>query len=186
MSALSVQSVILSDVSGYATRDPAVITGVVVHRIEVSQEDPAFHDNPSEVVRFFRTHPTGVRATGGKMPYPLLIEADGTLTQLLPLGRVTPHARSHNPTTIGVACLGDFRRESPPALQRATLVAVCTELLHALDVGSERLFGHDELVGGSADPNKECPGRHLSMIVLRADVEQALHGESLSQLPFLW
>jgi hypothetical protein len=186
MCPLSVQPAILTDLSGYAIREKQNIVGVVVHRIEVSQEDSTFDDNPLEVLRFFQVHPVGIAATGGKMPYPLLIERSGALTQLVPLSRVTPHAKSHNPTTIGVACLGDFRRASPTPAQRQMLVAVSAELLHALGQRTQSLFGHDELAGASADPNKECPGRHLSMNELRADVERALDGEALGALHFLW
>src|SRR5687768_13590535 len=96
-------------------RARAEVTGVVVHRIEVSQEDATYGDTPVEVARFFRDHPIGVKATGGDMPYPILIAPDGSVTQTMPLGRVSPHAVKHNPSTVGVACIGDFRGR-PPSL----------------------------------------------------------------------
>jgi hypothetical protein len=155
-------------------RRQAEVTGVVVHRIEVSQEDPSFRDTPADVARFFREHPVGKQATGGAMPYPLLIDAQGQITQTVPLLRVTPHARKYNPTTVGVALLGDFRGKAPSELQRRACVLVCADLLHALGRTSADMFGHDELSGGSSDPDKECPGRHLPMSTLRQDVAAEL------------
>lgn len=153
-----------------ATRTRDAIQGVVVHRIEVSQEDSTYRDDPFDVLRFFREHPIGVGATGGDMPYPVLITPDGRVTQTLPLLRISPHAVRHNPTTIGVAALGDFRREPPSALQREALVWVCAALLAQCQHEAPILFGHDELSEATRDPNKECPGRHLDMNALRAEV----------------
>jgi hypothetical protein len=186
MTQLSVRHALIQDLSAYSTRQRSDLLGVVVHRIEVSQEDPDYRDSPPEVLRFFERHPTGVAATGGKMPYSVLIEADGAVTQIVPLLRVTPHARAHNPTTIGVACLGDFRRQVPAYAQRQSLVVVLGELLHALGRDEQSLKGHDELQGGTSDPNKECPGRHLSLIELRRDVALQLQQESFDQLSFRW
>jgi hypothetical protein len=150
------------------------VDGLVVHRIEVSQEDATFGDEPREIARFFREHPIGRQATGGGMPYPLLISAAGTITQLVPLGRVTPHAKAHNQSTIGVAAIGDFRRSPPSSAQLGSLVGVCCSLLRQFGLPVDRLAGHDELAQASADPNKECPGRFLPMPGLRAQVAAAL------------
>lgn len=166
-------------------REPRDVTGIVVHRIEVSQEDPTYADTPADVVRFFATHPIGQKATGGGMPYPILIDTAGQVTQVVPLGRITPHARSHNPQTVGVACLGDFRGIAPPAAQRAALVLVCATLLRQLGCTSDAVHGHDELAGGSADPDKECPGRHLPLALLRQDIAQAIAAEPVTWR-FVW
>lgn len=161
------------------------ITGVVVHRIQVSQEDPSYGDDAREVLRFFREHPIGVKATGGEMPYPILIDAAGGVTQTLPLCCVSPHAVSHNPSTVGVALIGDFRREPPAPAQRLVLPWVCASLLLQLGATPEHLHGHDELTGASRDPDKECPGRHLNMDVLRGEVKGLLR--KVTELPsFAW
>ena len=177
---------LVRDLAAYPVRTRADCTGVVVHRIEVSQEDAAFSDTPTDVVRFFLEQPIGRKATGGKMPYPILVEADGTLTGILPLSCVTPHARAYNPTTIGVGCIGDFRRAPLTAAARAALVPLLAELLHAIGRTSDDLFGHDELAGGSADPEKECPGRFLGMAALRQEVRAAMRDSVLGRLTFLW
>ncbi len=167
------------------SRANAGVSGVVVHRIEVSQEDPLFLDTPAEVARFFREHPVGQRATGGSMPYPLLVDAAGTVTQTVPLWRVTPHARTYNATTVGVGVIGDFRARPTTPPQYAALVLVCASVLAELGLSADGLHGHDELSGGSADPNKECPGRHLPMARLREDVLAAMSGRPCS-FAFVW
>lgn len=157
-----------------ALRARGDVHGIVVHRIEVSQEDASFSDRPEDVVRFFREHPIGLQATSGDMPYPVLVTREGEVVQTVPLSRVTPHARSYNPTTIGVACIGDFRREAPTTSQREALLAVCAGLLASLGVGPEALHSHDSLHGGSHDPAKICPGPNLSMTQLKDDVARLL------------
>ena len=154
----------------YARRDVTTIGGIVVHRIEVSQEDPGYSDSVEDTARFFREHEVGVKATGGEMPYPILILPDGEIVQALPLDRITPHARSHNPSSIGVACIGDFRKKPPEEEQYRALVVACASLLQQLKLDVQTLVGHDELVGGSSDPDKECPGRGNSMVHLREEV----------------
>ncbi len=161
------------------------IDRIIVHRIEVSQEDPSFGDYPSEVIRFFATHPIGQKATGGNMPYPLLVDAEGIVTQCLPLGLVSMHARKFNPRSIGLALVGDFRTKPPTSAQRLTLVCVGAHLLHRLGLPTEAICGHDGLDGGSADPAKECPGRHLPMEALRADIA-AVRARGPMALDFAW
>ena len=158
----------------YERRGLEEIVGIVVHRIEVSQEDPGYQDSVTDTIRFFREHEIGVRATGGAMPYPILVLKTGEVVQTLPLNRVTPHAKAHNPTTIGVACIGDFRDSSPSEEQYQGLVLTCASLLNQLSLGVEVLVAHDELTGGSSDPDKECPGRGLCMDALRREIKVAL------------
>jgi len=166
-------------------RAKRALVGVVVHRIEVSQEDASYTDTPSEVARFFREHSIGREATGGAMPYPVLIDDAGAVTQCVPLGRTTPHAKTHNPTTIGVGLLGDFRDRAPSARQRGALIQVCASLLRELALPPSALRGHDELEGGSSDPNKECPGRELSLPRLREDVHLAMK-DLTTPMTFVW
>ncbi len=69
------------DPGDFGERRLGSITGIVVHRIEVSQEDASYGDTPPEVVRFFREHPVGVKAAGGRMPYPFLIDETNTVAR---------------------------------------------------------------------------------------------------------
>ncbi|MCK5690153.1 N-acetylmuramoyl-L-alanine amidase [Myxococcota bacterium] len=169
----------------FLPRDKTAIDRLIVHRIEVSQEDASFGDSAEETARFFIEHPIGVDATGGKMPYPLLIEKDGTLCQTVALQKITPHARSYNPTAIGVALVGDFRHEPPEPAQYNTLISTLAALAAELDLGSAAIVGHDELSGGSKDPEKQCPGAHLSMDEVRTEVARRLLA-GLSDIKFNW
>ncbi len=167
------------------SRALADVTGVIVHRIEVSQEDPSYGDTPSEVARFFREHPVGLKATGGDMPYPLLVERDGQVTQTVPLRFVTPHAKAHNVRSVGVGVIGDFRNALPLPRQRAAAIAVCAALLTRFNLAVEAISGHDELQGGSNDPDKICPGSGLAPADVRDEV-RALLATGAVELPFVW
>ncbi len=167
------------------TREAAEVTGVIVHRIEVSQEDPSYGDTPSEVARFFREHPIGQQATGGDMPYPLLVDRDGNITQTVPLRFITPHAKAHNPRSVGVGVIGDFRERPPSPLQRAATIAVCAALIGRFGLQADAISGHDELQGGSNDPDKICPGRYLAPADLRDEVRAFIAAHE-AELPFVW
>lgn len=167
------------------TRELADVTGVIVHRIEVSQEDPTYGDTPGEVARFFREHPIGQKATGGDMPYPILIERNGNVTQTVPFHFITPHAKAHNPRTVGVGIIGDFRNHPPTAEQRAATIAVCAALLGRFGLTVDTISGHDELQGGSNDPDKICPGKYLAPADVRDEV-RAFMATHTVELPFVW
>ncbi|MEM6733435.1 MAG: peptidoglycan recognition family protein [Myxococcota bacterium] len=167
------------------TRPTESIDTVVVHRIEVSQEDPSYSDSPRDVARFFLEHPVGKSATGGEMPYPVLIDSSGTITQTVPFNRITPHAKIANATGIGVGCLGDFRERAPAPAQYEALVHVCAALVSALGCGAASVVGHDELTGASSHPDKECPGRSLAMDALRSAVTERLERSDAS-FDFRW
>lgn len=147
------------------------VAQIIVHRIKVSQEDASFRDTAQDIARFFREHPVGRKATGGAMPYPLLVDASGQVIQTVTLNRVTPHARSYNASTIGVACIGDFRQHPMPETQWDSLVATLAELCRQYQLETRSICGHDELDAASHDPNKECPGSYLDMNVLRQAIE---------------
>lgn len=153
-----------------AVRCPRGIRDIIVHRIAVSQEDPTFADEADQTLRFFATHPVGRAATGGAMPYPLLVDPRGGLWQTQRLLAVTPHAARYNSTSLGVAAIGDFRARPPAPRQMRALVALLAHLLEALGADEAQLHGHDGLVGASRQPDKICPGQHLPIPALRAAV----------------
>lgn len=167
-----------------AHRSIDAIDRIVVHRIEVSQEDSSFADTAADTARFFLEHPLGRSATGGAIPYPVLIAKDGTIEQVVPFDRVTPHARIANVTGIGIGCIGDFRRSKPGPEQLDALVTVCASLCQTLELDVSAILGHDEISGGSHEPDKQCPGPALSMDALRERVKHArANGPALR---FVW
>jgi len=95
---------------------------------------------------------------GCKFPYHFGIDADGSVTQVLPLDRCGVHARKWNRETIAIACFGDFRHEQPPYEQWTAAAKLCRVLEH-IKLGTD-VWGHDELKGGSSDPTKQCPGEY--------------------------
>lgn len=147
------------------------ITCVVVHRIERELGLDA-----ESIAKSFRNQEKYAAGsyTGGQMPYTLVICEDGDVQQALALSDVGPHAKKWNTPGIGIAVIGDFRYDPPKAAQWVHLVELSVELLRWLGVGSAALYGHDELEGGSGDPNKKCPGKNLDMHMLRTEVQKLM------------
>jgi hypothetical protein len=116
--------------------------------------------------------PEAAKATGGRMPYHLVILPNGIIEQAAPLDAVTPHARSWNHVAIGVAVIGDFRNETPSIEQwdaLRKLAHTCSGWLG----GRLAVKGHDELAEARADKSKGCPGKGLDMEALRAEILEA-------------
>lgn len=163
---------------------------VAVHRIWFDDWDLGVSRTAVEIARRFIDDMLIRKYTGGEQPYHFLVDDVGRWWQVLPLEDVGKHARRWNHEALGVGVIGDFRKQAPTAMQRAALVenlaALCLacginpnqshSVATTLDSGTlgrvmvPALCGHDEMPGGSADPNKKCPGRFLSMDDLRRDV----------------
>lgn len=133
-------------------------TRLIIHRCEVGQ-------TAAEISKAFTTDPELKPYTGSEMPYTFVIRRDGTIEQALPLSEYGPHARRWSIEGIGVACVGDFRKERPTPQQWDSLVELCVAFIPWLGDGS--IFGHTELRDASHDPNKVCPGKLLDLNALR-------------------
>ena len=133
-----------------------------------------------------------ITATGHELAYTFLVDPVGTWWQCLPLSDTGRHARRWNQQAVGVGVIGDFRKSKPPDAQLHSLVDGVVDLCMALKIdpqgqvkGSEFtpcLAGHDELPGGSKDPDKKCPGRYLPMEILRSDVDDITAGNARARL----
>ena len=158
------------------------VTLAVVHKTSVSQLGP---DNPHPIpdagldavglCRTFRDNPSPPPVglgTAGWIPYGALITARGVVEQCAPLAVETYHARRWNPSSFAIALVGDFDAATPsPAMWRAAVNALAS--LAILNGGLD-IHGHTELPAASGDPNKQCPGRHLSMRALEIEVANSL------------
>lgn len=152
------------------------IDRVVVHRI-----DRELGLDAVAIARSFRDRSSMYSAgmyTNGEMPYTFVICEDGAVDQSLELSDAGPHARKWNTPAVGIAVIGDFREHVPKAAQWVNLVELSVELLRWLGLSSTGLYGHDELPGGSVDPLKKCPGKHLDMHALRLETQKVMsrHG----------
>lgn len=121
----------------------------------------------ADIARWYRENPEW---TGGRMPYHFVVHATGYVEQALGLREKGAHARRYNKAGIGVAAIGDFRVLPPsPQQWRAAAVTVAGLLeFFGLDPFTG-VRGHDELLGGSRDPGKRCPGRFWHMGEFRAE-----------------
>ena len=149
-------------------RDIGRIRKVIIHRLEeaLGQDAPtlakAFRDTSKFAAGSY---------TGGEMPYSFVLTKSGVWEQALALGDVGPHAMRYNAEGVGLAVIGDFRHETPTAVQWIALVEFCCQLVNWIGLPvNECLFGHDELPGASKDQEKECPGRYIDMRELRSEV----------------
>ena len=158
-------------------REPLTdIDTIAVHRVGKSLGEDAI-----TICRRFIDDPDVARYTGREVPYGFIIGAGGTIWQCLPISDVGAHARRWNKRAVGVACIGDFRKHEMPTIQRGSLI----KLLAVLQFGFPRdlaIKGHDELPGGSSNPNKKCPGDKLSMDAVRNSVWDYLDSEHLREM----
>lgn len=104
----------------------------------------------------------------------------------MPLGRVTPHAKSHGADKIGVACIGDFRKTRLSTAQRRGLIMVVTDLMKMCNLEAMSLYGHDELPGSSKDPDKECPGDAMDVPWLRDSIAMAVERAQRTLFELKW
>ena len=140
----------------YKTRTPADIKGLVVHRNEEAEDAVGLADA-------FRTRPDLKEITGGQAPYHFVITRTGRIEQALPLDAIGAHVRGHNKSTIGICCIGDFRKHKQTAEQAKALHELCLQLLTAYGLPLDAVKGHSEF------PNveKSCPGKYLDVAELR-------------------
>ena len=126
-----------------------------------------------QIAKLFHANPDW---TGSNiMPYTFVICPSGLIEQALDLRVISPHAWHRNTDTLGIAVIGDHRKEQPPSPQVDALVAICCAFVDWLGSSvQDVVFGHDELPEGSSDKTKECPGRNLPMHVVRLEVHELL------------
>lgn len=159
---------------GYKRRNPDDIDGVRLHRFGERDESwwagVGARPSPEGVAKFFREHPDGVAATGGPMPYAIVIDFLGQAWQAAPLSWVTPHTKGHNRTTIGVAVMGNFTRHEPTVAQRKSTAWLLAGLLAWRP--DLTIVGHTDTPNATNTPGKVCPGALLGMGVILDEAEE--------------
>jgi hypothetical protein len=139
---------------------------LVIHRVSLAD----FHirdddlDGPA-LARIFTNEDLG---TMNRVPYHLLFTRNGSIEQLVPFGIRGAHARKWNSSSWGLAVVGDFTKARPTEPQWESLVWACRTL--APINGGLTIAGHTELNNASVDQDKVCPGAHLSLSKLTAEV----------------
>lgn len=149
----------------YKLRDLKAVSDIVIHRCAVGatgrDSAKAFAQTGQFQAGYY---------TGGKFPYHFFVCRDGTVEQCVPLSFNAPAALPKlNKTGIHVAVCGNFRGYEPAVEQWQALIALCSELEKAFNY-KLKLRGHTEESDASSSPNKQCPGRLLSMAALRTAV----------------
>lgn len=156
-------------------RDLSAITTLAIHRVGIDKlQNLVLGLDAVAICQRFISDPEVAKYTGAEVPYTFIIggehgDYDGLIWQCLPISDVGAHARRWSTPAVGIACVGDFRVDPPSEAQRDSLVALCSVLEDCF--GDLEIRGHDELKGGSSDPNKKCPGDKLHMGALRRDIK---------------
>lgn len=165
-------------------REVEKITTIAVHRVGKDLKlKTSLGDTAEEICDRFRNDPEVAKYTGGEIAYTLMIEADGTVKQCLPIDDVGQHAARWNTVALGVAMIGDFRVTLPSLEQRTTLIELLAMLCMALGLDPRAAIrGHDELPGGTKSPGKSCPGEHVNMPRVREDVLDFMETTASRQL----
>ena len=159
------------------------IDHLIVHRFGPGIHDRIVRDAEAVGAEFRRMgkYDAGP-ATGGRMGYNLVYNphTPGVAFQGLRLGEAGAHTatpkgavRGYNTRSIGLAILRDMRHDALDEEQFEDVVALCGDIHYyfAKVCGSVLVIsGHDEIPGGSKDPNKACPGKLLVMDKLRQGV----------------
>jgi N-acetylmuramoyl-L-alanine amidase len=103
---------------------------------------------------------------------------DGTLQEGRPTTTAGAHAMGLNSRSLGICCVGHGDRAPFTAAQRATLLALLSDLMDRHEVPADRVIGHREVnrlvqeghLGREHSTTKSCPGRMVDMDELRRDV----------------
>ncbi len=140
-------------------RDLSKVKYLIVHRIGVGE-------NGLEVAKWFESHSEA--GTGRRMPYHYIVSRSGCTQQCLPLSDRGAHAVRYNSASVGVACIGDFRKQNPTPEQNKSLIRLLTELKRRFPTTT--IARHDELPGASTDPFKVCPGPLLKLDHIKQQV----------------
>lgn len=139
-----------------AKRDLAVITHIVIHRIDVGR-------SPVALAEFF----SDSKETGGRFPYHFFVDQKGEQFQCMPLTLVAPAAKKLNNYSVQIAVDGDFRKKKPTLEQYANVIDLCAQLLDSLPRTDVVIIGHTDEAGASENPNKICPGKFLDTKALQ-------------------
>jgi N-acetyl-anhydromuramyl-L-alanine amidase AmpD len=164
----------------YPLLSPASVQYVFVHRISLSQ---IAYGNPHPIADDLLTGPELARrflvsealGTGQRIPYHLLVRRDGDVDQMISLGRRGAHARGKNWCSWAVAIAGNTD-EAPVSVKQWDALIDVLWLLAGLHPELQ-IVGHTEIPGTSGDPNKQCPGRHISMDSVRKAVADRTVGD---------
>ena len=159
-----------------AERDLAVINTLAYHRVGIDKKyNLLLGLDAVTICQRFIHDPEVAKYTGAEVAYTFLIggadglpEHDGVIWQCLPVADIGRHAGRWNIPAIGVGCIGDFRVDPPSKKQRASAIRLGSFLEECF--GKLDIRGHDELAGGSSDPNKKCPGAYFNMSTLRTEI----------------
>lgn len=142
-------------------RDVSRIKRIIVHRAG----GPGWPGSTEDLVRELCPH-----WPGQSTPYWAFVEPSGRVAVVTNLKDKGSHAASYNTSSLGVAVIGDFRKNTPSEAQRRALLRLLQWCCERFSFRAKDVYGHTELPGSTRTPGKECPGWMLDMNALRLDL----------------
>lgn len=144
------------DEHNYRRRPLSMIDTIMMHRVDEGED-------AISVAAWFAKNGIASGAGTTNMPYMFVITRDGRIQQTAPLAFVTPHGRSWNPRSIGVACIGNFRKNqkggAPPTSQQLDAAAWLCRRLWDYFGKPLKVVGHSSSPGASKwGAAHNCPG----------------------------
>jgi len=110
-------------------------------------------------------------------PYPTYVswaqgtpseDLDGVVKQGRPDDMPGAHCPGQNSVSLGICVIGHMDAYPPTTKQYETLVNVCARLCQRYGLSHENIHGHREFRA------TRCPGRHMDIGLLQADVAIAM------------
>ena len=146
-------------------RRTRTISEILVHRFGPSIEGRWVRGAVDLADEFAKVAELRAEFSGGRV-YDLVVTSEGAVEQWIPLSEYGAHALDLSATTVGIAVLGDFRREAPTEPQWSALVWCVGMLRGAYQCG---VTGHGNRPAGTRDREKLvggvrwCPGELLDV-----------------------
>lgn len=130
-------------------RDLQRIDTIAIHRAGGGEWPPSVERLVDALIQYW---------PGGRIPYHMMVEANGRIVQLLDFGDVGAHARAYNVPAIGIAAIGDFRAHEPEPAQWYATVDAAVHVMLTLR-RRLRVSGHVPGLGPKATTHgAPCPG----------------------------
>ena len=144
---------------------------VVVHSSDTSDKAGNAVDASLESMRRYHIEHNGWNDIG----YHFVVRMNGEVEYGRALAVEGAHVQGFNAETIGICCSGDGDVLPFTLAQRRTLATLCAKLCREFGLSPLAVIGHREADDHGAPPVlKRCPGAHVNLDAIRADVQLEL------------
>ena len=79
------------------------------------------------------------------------------------------HCKNYNEDSVGICCVGDWEKDTPPWQVYELCSDLCRFYYMRLGIPMKRIFGHHDFA------QTDCPGGNFDMLLLRRMVSNKVH-----------